>query len=683
MKSIYNFKKGESQTRSSRLTLKYVLGIVLILTVIQVQANAQGVEYSQPLWWFGVAGGANLNFYRGSTQTMEPGVIAPLPFTSGFGVGLYAAPLVEFHPADSRWGFMLQAGYDNRSGVYKEVLAPCNCPRDLSTNISYVTVEPSLRFEPFKSNFYVFGGPRIAFNVEHSYVYTQKNNPASADQTPIPDEKGNLSDMNKTQISMQVGAGYDIQLSSIHKKTKFVLSPFVSFQPYFGQSPRSIETWNVTTLRAGLALKLGCGHFGPATVPALESKRAPVPAPVEDRKVQFFVNVPPNIPTERKVREAFPLRNDVFFNTGSTEIPNRYVLLSKDQAQDFKEDHAELFTPKNPSSRSPKQMTVYYNILNILGYRMSQNPSSTIMLIGSSETSTKDGKEMAESIKHYLVTIFGIKPSRIRTNGQDKPNDPSEQPGGTKDLALLREGDRKVSIESIDPALLMEFQSGPGAPLKPVEVTDVDQAPVESYITFNAGQGDDSFSSWTLQTSDEKGHEKYFGTYSQEKVSIPGKNILGDRPNGDYKITITGKTKSGKEVKYDTTVHLTLWTPPVNQEVTRFSIIYEFNNSKAISIYKKYLDQVVIPKIPASGRIIIHGYTDIIGDPAYNQKLSLARANDVKEIMESSLKKAKRSDVKFEIFGFGADQSLAQFKNDFPEERSYNRTVLIDILPPR
>jgi hypothetical protein len=36
---------------------------------------------------------------------------------------------------------------------------------DLKTNISYITVEPSLCFAPFKSNFYLFGGPRFAFNL--------------------------------------------------------------------------------------------------------------------------------------------------------------------------------------------------------------------------------------------------------------------------------------------------------------------------------------------------------------------------------------------------------------------------------------------------------------------------------------------------------------------------------------
>ena len=688
MKSIYLLKKGVSKVIGPKLLLKFILGIALILTGIQI--HEQGVQYSQPSWWFGVAGGANFNFYRGSTQTMEPGVIAPLPFTSGYGVGLYAAPLVEFHPADSYWGFMLQAGYDSRAGAFKEIIAPCNCPRDLSTNLSYITIEPSLRFAPAKSAFYIFGGPRVAINVQSGYTYVQKNNPNSPDQTPIPDEKGNFSNVNKTQISMQVGAGYDILLSPISHKTKFVLSPFVSFQPYFGQSPRSVETWNITTLRAGLALKLGCGTLIPSTV-AQVKKPVPVPVPVPvqapvvvaDHKVIFFVNVPVNIPAERKVREQFPIRNYVYFNIGSSDIPDRYVLLRQDQVKDFKEDQVELFTPKNLSDRSPRQMTVYYNILNILGDRMGKNPSTTIVLVGSSDNGPEDGKLMAESIKHYLVSVFGISASRIKIEGRNKPKIPSEQPGSTQDLALLKEGDRRVSIESSSPVLLMEFQSGPSAPLKPVEITDVQEAPVESYITFNAGEGNDSFSSWTMVIKDKNGKEQNFGPYTQERVSIPGKTILGSNPEGNYKVTITGKGKSGKEVVNDTTVHLVLWTPPVNQEVTRFSVIYEFNNAKAIAIYNKYLTNVVIPKIPKDGKVLIHGYADITGDANYNQKLSLERANDVQKILQEGLSKAGRSDVKFEIYGFGSDQNLAPFKNRFPEERSYNRTVIIDVIPPR
>jgi len=63
--------------------------------------------------------------------------------------------------------------------------------------------------------------------------------------------------------------------------------------------------------------------------------------------------------------------------------------------------------------------------------------------------------------------------------------------------------------------------------------------------------------------------------------------------------------------------------------------------------------------------------------------LSVARANDVRVILENGLAKAGRTDVKFEVHGFGADQNLAPFNNKYPEERFYNRTVIIDIIPAK
>ena len=126
---------------------------------------------------------------------------------------------------------------------------------------------------------------------------------------------------------------------------------------------------------------------------------------------------------------------------------------------------------------------------------------------------------------------------------------------------------------------------------------------------------------------------------------------------------------------------MVLWTPPQNQEVMRFSVIFEFNESKANGLYEKYLNDVVIPKIPVGGTVIISGYTDIIGDEMYNQKLSMDRANDVRSIMEQGLTMAGRTDVKFEVYGFGEDQNLSPFDNKYPEERFYNRTVIIDIIP--
>ena len=681
MKSITSFnKRSRSAWFPYNLVIKGVIGGVLLLTGIQSSLQAQEVQFAKPSWYFGVAGGANFNFYRGTTQQLNSVYMTPTAFHDGSGTGLYVAPLIEFHRPDTRLGLMLQVGYDSRKGSFKEVMTPCNCPADLKADLSYVTVEPSLRFAPFKSNFYLYGGPRFAFNLNngHSFTYSQGINPAYPSQVASPALRGDFDNMKENLISMQIGAGYDIWLSSQKQQTQLVLSPFVSFQPYYGQDPRTVESWNITTVRVGAALKIGTGH---KTVVAKETF---IPAAiVVDPEVQFTVIAPKNIPVQRRVRETFPVRNYVFFNLESTEIPNRYVLLKKDQVKEFKEDQLQVFTPKELSGRSKRQMTVYYNVMNILGDRMVKYPVAKVTLVGSSMQGVKDGKAMAESVKLYLVSVFGIDPSRITTDGRIKPEIPSEQPGGKLDLVLLREGDRRVSIESNSPALLMEFQSGPDAPLRPVEIVDADEIPLDSYATFSVQGADAAFSSWMLEVRDQEGKVQYFGPYTKEKIALPGASILGDRPEGDYKITMVGQTKSGKVVKKEASAHMVLWTPANNLEIMRFSVIYEFNNSKAILIYEKYLTDIVAPKISKGATVVIKGYTDIIGEEAHNLELSLARANDVKTILENALVKAGRSDVIFDVHGYGEDENLAPFENKFPEQRFYNRTVIIDIIPAK
>lgn len=144
---------------------------------------------------------------------------------------------------------------------------------------------------------------------------------------------------------------------------------------------------------------------------------------------------------------------------------------------------------------------------------------------------------------------------------------------------------------------------------------------------------------------------------------------------------MVGQTKSGKTVRKETAVHIVLWTPDTNEQGMRFSVIFEFNKSTAIEIYEKYLTEVVTPKIPRNGMVIIHGHTDIIGEAENNSELSVARANAVKRIIEKSLANADRTDITFQVYGFGEDESLAPFRNRYPEERFYNRTVIIDVIP--
>jgi len=312
---------------------------------------------------------------------------------------------------------------------------------------------------------------------------------------------------------------------------------------------------------------------------------------------------------------------------------------------------------------------------------MGKNPSASVRLSGASNEGVEDGMAMGQSVKKYLVDVFGINPVRINVEGRVKPRVPSEQVGATQELALLNEEDRRVSIWSDSPLLMMEFQSGENAPLKPIEINVVQTAPLDSYVTFNVGGAKEAFTSWSLEVRDEKGVLQNFGPYTQEKVSLPGKSILGTRPQGDYKITMVGKAKNGNTVRKETSAHMVLWTPSKDEQGMRFSVLFEFNDSRAIDMYDKYLTEIVTPKIPKGATVLIHGYTDVVGGEDSNLELSQARSNAVLKILQKALSNAGRNDVKFEAYGFGEDENLAQFENGHPEERFYNRSVVIDVVP--
>ena len=676
MKRIINLNKRAHKVRISftGMIVSAVFSILVLSGIEPLQAQVK--QFIRPSWWFGGAAGANFNFHQGSTQLLNSDLTALSAFHNGSGIGLYFAPVIEYYKPETRLGVMVQFGYDDKKGKFEQEITPCNCPADLSTELSYLTIEPSLRFAPFKSSFYLYAGPRVAFILNRQFIYQLGANPQFPEQVVEPKVKAEFSEIKDMLVSMQIGAGFDIPLTSSDHRSMMILSPFVSFHPYFGQIPRTIESWNVTSVRAGAVLKIGRGKKNPEYgMQTLE------PIDFVDPIVVFTVDSPENIATNRKIRETFPLRNYIFFDLGSNAIPERYVLLNKDEVKDFKEDQLEGIMPKTLSRWSDREMAIYYNILNILGDRMVKDPTSTIKLVGSSEKGPADGKLMANAVKDYLVDIYGINSSRIAVDGRDKPKIPSEKEGGTKELELLREGDRRVSVESTTPTMLMEFHTGPDAPLRPVEIVGLQEAPAESYVTFSVDGANKAFSTWNLELEDENNNVKRFGPYKQETVSIPGKQILGEKSSGNYKATMIGQTKSGKTVKKILPVHMALWTPAENEECMRYSVLYEFNDSKSIAIYENYLTEIVAPKIPKNGKVIIQGYTDIIGNEDYNLQLSIARANDVKSILEKALAKVGRKDVKFVVRGSGENEALSPFNNKLPEERFYNRSVIIDIIP--
>ncbi len=651
------------------------LSFIAFLLIAVTTANAQKIERPQPKWWFGESGAVNFNDYRGTTQMLNTELSVPTAFHKGSAIKPYASLLTEYRP-NKVIGLMLNVGFDNRGGTFDGVKTPCDCPANLSTNLSYVTIEPSLRIAPFASAFYIFAGPTISINVRKEFTYTQLN------QT---ETHADWSAIRKTVFSAQAGAGIDIPVSKKTSTTQMTVSPFVSFQTDLFDAPRTVETWAINTVRAGIALKLGTSRKAMPTsklvhdtvyitLPAETVKATP-------KEVQFSVRAPKEMPNSRQVKETFPLRNSVFFDMGSSEIPDRYVQLTSTQAASFKEVQLQQSQPNNLSTgRSARQLAVYHNILNIMGDRLRANPRSTILLTGASDKNPVDGKVMAEKIKTYLVTNYGIDGSRITTEGRDKPVMPSEQQGATKELALLRQGDRRVDITSTSPELLMQVGNNSSTFLKPVYISDEMVDPLDSHVIFNNEGADTLLKFWKVEVTDSKGNIQNYGPYTEDHASVAGKTILGNDAQGNYKVAMIGETKTGETVRKESSVSLSK-REDIKQEGLRYSILFDFDRSKTIAAYEKFLTNEVTPLITDNATVIIHGHTDIIGDANHNHILSHERAMSAQQIIEKALASTGKKGVKFETFGFGASVNDAPFENNLPEERFYNRTVIIDIIP--
>ena len=658
------------QTPKSKFSFLFLL---LMMAGSAIQAQQQ--KRVQPVWWFGESGAANFNTFRGTTQKLTSYLSVPTAFHKGNGVKPYGSLLIEYRPKKV-WGGMLNIAYDNRGGKFDEVIAPCNCPANLTTNLSYLSIEPSIRVAPFSNAFYVFAGPTIGINISKSFTYTQLK------QNDVRDE---WSDIRKTMIAAQVGLGIDIPVSKPSSETQMTISPFVSFQTDLLQAPRAVESWAVYTVRAGIALKFGTGKRAAAakaeTITIVTPAPAPVTVIVTQKEVQFSVRAPKIVPANRRVKETFPLRNSVFFDMGSTDIPSRYVTLTTTQAASFKEEQLQESQPNNLNvGRSQRQLAVYHNILNITGDRLRSNPQSAITLIGAAEKNPVEGKLLADNIKQYLVTDFGIDPSRITTEGREKPLIPSEQPGATKEISLLREGDRRVDIYSTSPELLLQVGGANSEFLRPVQITDMQENPLDSHVIFTTEGATELLNSWSVDVIDEKMNVQHYGPYYSDQASVSGKTILGSNTQGNYKIVMTGENKTGGSIKKESFVSL-MKMDDVKQEGMRYSILFDFDKSKSIAAYEKFLTEVVAPLVPENGTVIIHGHTDIIGEEAYNMKLSQERARDAQKILERAFANSGKKGIKVEAYGFGEDLAMAPFDNNFPEERFYNRAVIIDIIP--
>lgn len=644
-----------------------ILLVAAILVATPAHAQQTGPDERWGNWWYGLFGGANINMVGGSGLIARDGTQS---LDKGSGLGLALGGLLEYNPG-SLLGFNLGIGYDNRAVDFDQVAGTARLLPDttlrpftqsLSASPAYISIEPSLRVNIVNRVFHAIVGPSFGINVakgsEESVTFS---NPDTAFSS-----SAELANIRSFIIGAQLGLGYDIPLKGPGTGTQILLTPFAQFrlglQNLLDPADTDPSEFKQNTVRAGIALKF-------SSVP---------PLPIDELKpgeADFVVNAPSVIPGTRRINETFPMRNYVFFDAGSTDIPARYKRISGADAGNFREEQlikpgAETGGGNDPLvTRSRRQMEVYYNVLNVYGDRLRRNPSATVKLVGSANGDANAGKQMAEKVKSYLNGTFEIDPARITTEGRAMPTIRSGS-GSTQ-------GEDKTLVDAEN--YRVELIGTPDEMNKPVFINAVEKDPAQEVILRVASSGD--IAMWTAEITDRNGAtKKYQGTGDQ--IRIDPKELLGGGTEGRYTAKVTISTKNGETITPPAKEFRLVVDPDEEEVATRYSILFEFDQSKTMETYKDFLVSTVAPAIPDGATVIIHGHTDITGTPEYNDKLSQGRAETAQKILTEELQRQGKT-VTFDTYGFGEDERRAPFNNNLAEQRFYNRTVVIEIVPRR
>jgi outer membrane protein OmpA-like peptidoglycan-associated protein len=395
------------------------------------------------------------------------------------------------------------------------------------------------------------------------------------------------------------------------------------------------------------------------------------PVKVEVAKTTAGIGVNPASITIEEIRtiDASPMLNHVYFDKGSSEIPARYIRFSgPGETQGFDEQ------------KFRDAMEKYYQVLNIVGKRLTANPDATITLVGCNDNTGEEKKNKtlstnrAEAVRDYLLTVWNIAPERMTIEARNLPEMPS-----TTRLKEGQEENRRVEIRSTMPAIT--------APIQSTYFTNrIDTPELTVKADMDSPYG---IANWKLTATNN------FGPLAEQAgEGPPANNISIPLENGDLKMLASGGDVSVKMELTDKKGHsMNLVAEPVKVNFIQTSqrlaqkeglhvqekyalILFDFDKD-TIGANNQDIINGIVARIKAlpQATVNIVGHTDNIGKESYNLKLSERRALAVYNLLKSAFDEDPGDRIQYS--GVGSDTPL--YDNQSPEARSFNRTVTITL----
>lgn len=711
-----------------RNKMKLLLQVFITLAVFFTFSLTALSEDPDPSFFIGAYAGYNINNHDLGFTNIE-GSKNPLPATDkGVGNGMSFGGLFEINlgkqfSIDTRLGFsILNARSEMNENIDSTQVKDINPPFTVRTEqvtvyhfmdskIQMAALEPVLAWK-FFDGFKLSAGFRLGYLLTASFDNSDKivrpeNVTYLGGSTKRFEENDiEIPNKNSLQIQLESGLAYSMEIS----KSTFLTTGIRYYYPLTSLS-KDVD-WHVSNFQAALSLALPI--FPPPvvsydtlykrdttdeyviglnseTIVMTNTNRKLALEELDHEKIYWTViyesylrSIPrlaelaceikalgiqadgaytdnPVI-TVREVEfitETIPLLPYIFFMENNSELSESGIhTITPDQISNFDDENLQ-----------PKTLIVYYELLNIIGYRMKKFPNSNLRIIGCNNNlgpekrNIKLSKSRAENVALYLHEVWGIDRKRLKTESRNLP----KIPANNKVVDGQKENQR------------VEFYSDNENILSHIKIKSFTTELINpDILLLSTVDSEAGIKDWSAEISFNNNKLKEFNGTGQipEKLSWSLDNSSIPEISGDAiaKLSVTDNT--GQEqtssayfrVERDKIFEEGQYAP--GRTITeKYYIIAHYAKSDLISNQTPFLN-FVKSRINEKSKVTISGYADRTGTEQINHELANQRVDEVQNYLEIADDKLIKEPI---------GSTILLYDNDLPEGRCYSRTIRITI----
>lgn len=684
--------------------MREVLAGLLLMTsvaLLPVSAQQTGEEEPEPIGFIGVFGGFGFTTHTVALDPLWLTGAPPAPsenlFVEGSGSGPTFGLLLEL-PLSGSFGFGVRGALQNRDGVMEavypnstDITTTGGSPRtadveaQVETRLPYLAFTPHFRVMPESLPLYFFAGPSILLPLGPTYDYTETitqggqglvfagSNVATRSRALDRDLRG-----AGTKLAATLGLGLEIFLTN----TIAVIAD-AQYSPMIGSVSSDIEssdTWRADMASLTVGVKFGFGRRGSPPPP-------PPPPPIAEDTVSADTveRVRAGVLSGNELRDTLVARNQrvkqtevyallpyVFFPTDSASIPARYATVDRRALRDWREETLE----------AASAIDIYYELLNIIGYRMRRNRRATLTITGClglrelGDTTSNLAMRRAEAVRDYLRDVWRIREESMKLVARELPKNPSLS---EVDPVLGDIENQRVEFDCTDLGVLGPVRIPDSLLLQPTGVIRLFPPPPDRPDSITAAE------SWevdvrvgdSLIRRAATGYGPPPETIDIALESRPDLNRRGPIEITSELVLIDSTYEERKRVGSNTVWFVEEGGFLVDRNVEegmyvdRYSLLLYSFDSADIFDFSFQAEEILREKIYPESEVTIIGHTDVTGLPSYNKKLSVRRAETAARIL--GIEGAS-------VVGAGEKDLL--YDNDHPEGRYYCRTVTVVVKTP-